>query len=78
MAELLWQHTSGNKKAEEDANKEAEAKIKEIHEIEKKSGPKVVEQLIAAVITPKPEPPRWSICCGRTYLQPACQRPRVR
>ncbi|KAF2470920.1 V-type ATPase [Lindgomyces ingoldianus] len=52
------EHSSGNKKAEEDANKEAEAKVKEIEAIGKKSGSKVVEQLLAAVTNIKPEPPR--------------------
>ncbi|KAF2017842.1 vacuolar ATPase-like protein [Aaosphaeria arxii CBS 175.79] len=50
------EHTSGNKKAEEDANKETDEKIKEIEGIGKKSGPKVVEQLINAVTNAKPEP----------------------
>lgn len=52
------QHTSGNKKAEDDAKKETDKKVQEIEEIGKKSGPKVVEQLIEAVTSAKPEPPR--------------------
>ncbi|KAJ9502754.1 hypothetical protein LTR99_009343 [Exophiala xenobiotica] len=48
---------SGNKKAEEDANKEAEAKVKEIQEAGKKSGQKVVDDLIKAVTSPHPEVP---------------------
>ncbi|KAF2189263.1 V-type ATPase [Zopfia rhizophila CBS 207.26] len=52
------EHTSGNKKAEEDANKEAEAKVIEIQDIGKKSGNKVIEQLLSAVTNAKPEPPR--------------------
>ncbi|ORX96355.1 H+-ATPase G subunit-domain-containing protein [Clohesyomyces aquaticus] len=52
------QHSSGNKKAEEDANKEAEAKIKEIDGIGKKSGSKVVDQLLDAVTNVKAEPLR--------------------
>ncbi|OCK88262.1 vacuolar ATPase-like protein [Cenococcum geophilum 1.58] len=52
------EHTSGNRKAEEDANKEAEAKVKEIQEIGKKTGDKVVGQLLEAVMNVKPEPPR--------------------
>ncbi len=48
------QHTSGNKKAEEDANKDAETKIKEIKEAGKTGQDKVVENLLKAVfeITP--------------------------
>ena len=55
---LVRQHTSGNRKAEEDANKEAKAKVKEIQEIGKKTGDKVVDQLLEAVMNVKPEPPR--------------------
>ena len=51
------QHASGNKKAEEEANKDAEAKVKEITEAGKKSGSKVVADLIKAVITVNPEVP---------------------
>jgi V-type H+-transporting ATPase subunit G len=51
------QHASGNKKAEEEANKDAEAKLKEITKAGKKSGSKVVEDLIKAVITVNPEVP---------------------
>ncbi|KAL1387026.1 H+-ATPase G subunit [Phyllosticta capitalensis] len=51
------EHSSGNQKAEEEANKETEAKIKEIKDIGSKSGSKVVEQLLAAVTDVKPEPP---------------------
>jgi hypothetical protein len=52
------QHSSGNKKAEEDANKEADVKVKEIKDIGEKSGSKVVDQLLKAVTDVKPEPPR--------------------
>ncbi|KAF2246962.1 V-type ATPase [Trematosphaeria pertusa] len=52
------EHSSGNKKAEEDAAKETDVKVKEIDAIGKKSGSKVVEQLVAAVTDAKPEPPR--------------------
>ncbi|KAF2258422.1 V-type ATPase [Lojkania enalia] len=52
------EHSSGNKKAEEDAKKETDAKVKEIGEIGNKSGGKVVEQLLTAVTNVKPEPPR--------------------
>ena len=51
------QHASGNRKAEEEANKDAEAKVKEITEAGKKSGSKVVADLIKAVITVNPEVP---------------------
>jgi hypothetical protein len=52
------QHSSGNQKAEEDAKKETDVKVKEIDDIGKKSGSKVVDELIAAVTNAKPEPPR--------------------
>jgi V-type H+-transporting ATPase subunit G len=52
------QHSSGNQKAEEDAKKDTDFKVKEIEEIGGKSGSKVVEQLITAVTNAKPEPPR--------------------
>jgi hypothetical protein len=52
-----FQQSSGNKKAEEDANKDAENKVKEIEEAGKKSGDKVIEDLIKAVTTPRPEVP---------------------
>lgn len=51
------QQTSGNKQAEQDAEKESEAKLKEIDEAGKKSGNKVVEDLIKAITTPNPEVP---------------------
>jgi V-type H+-transporting ATPase subunit G len=54
------QHSSGNQKAEEDAKKDTDIKVKEIEGIGKKSGSKVVDQLIAAVTNAKPEPPRKS------------------
>ena len=53
----VGQHASGNKKAEEEANKDAEVKLKGITEAGKKSGSKVVEDLIKAVITVNPEVP---------------------
>ncbi|KAF2808270.1 V-type ATPase [Mytilinidion resinicola] len=52
------EHSSGNQKAEEDANKEAEAKVKEIKGIGSKTGSKVVDQLLAAVIDVEPKPLR--------------------
>ncbi|KAH3911284.1 hypothetical protein HBI56_106210 [Parastagonospora nodorum] len=52
------EHSSGNQKAEEDAKKATDVKVKEIDDIGKKSGSKVVDQLITAVTNAKPEPPR--------------------
>jgi V-type H+-transporting ATPase subunit G len=51
------QHKQGNKEAEEDAHKEAEAKVKEIDAAGKKSGAKVVEDLLRVVTDVKPEVP---------------------
>lgn len=51
------QQKSGNKKAEEDANKDAEEKLKEIDKAGGEKGSKVVEDLIHAVVTPHPEVP---------------------
>ncbi|KAH7394314.1 H+-ATPase G subunit-domain-containing protein [Pyrenochaeta sp. MPI-SDFR-AT-0127] len=52
------EHSSGNQKAEEDAKKDTDAKVKEIDALGKKSGSKVVDQLLEAVVNAKPEPPR--------------------
>lgn len=52
-----FQQKSGNKKAEEDANKDAEARLKEIDQAGKEKGKKVVDDLINAVVTPHPEVP---------------------
>ena len=52
------QHSSGNQKAEEDAKKDTDAKVKEIDEIGNKSGGKVVDQLLEAVVKANPEPPK--------------------
>jgi V-type H+-transporting ATPase subunit G len=54
---VVLQQSSGNKKAEDDANKDAEGKVKEIEAAGKKSGSKVVEDLIKTVISPHPEVP---------------------
>lgn len=51
------QQTSGNEKAEQEADKESDGKIKEIGEIKEKSGDKVVEDLLEAVTDVRPEPP---------------------
>lgn len=51
------QHTSGNKKAEDDANKDAEGQMKEIKAAGSKTGDKVVEDLLKAVFEVKPVVP---------------------
>ncbi|TVY47570.1 V-type proton ATPase subunit G [Lachnellula cervina] len=51
------EHTSGNKKAEEDASKDAEVKIKEIKEAGKKGQDQVVKDLLKAVFDIKPVVP---------------------
>lgn len=51
------QHSSGNKKAEEEADKATDVKLKEIKDIGGKSGSKVVDQLLTAVTDVKPQPP---------------------
>jgi V-type H+-transporting ATPase subunit G len=51
------QHTSGNKKAEEDADKDAEAQMKSIKEAGKKGKDKVVKDLLKAVFDIKPVVP---------------------
>lgn len=53
----MSQHSSGNKKAEEDAEKDTEAKLKEIEQIGKKLGSKVIEQLLQAVSDVRPQVP---------------------
>ncbi|KAI9677371.1 MAG: hypothetical protein M1817_006323 [Caeruleum heppii] len=50
-------HTSGNQKAEEDADKEADQKMKEMKDVGSKSGDKVVDDLLKAVTDVKPEAP---------------------
>ncbi|KAI9842545.1 MAG: H(+)-transporting V1 sector ATPase subunit G [Sclerophora amabilis] len=51
------EHTSGNKKAEEDADKEAQEKMKAIEGLGKQSGNKVVDDLLKVVNEVKPEVP---------------------
>jgi len=51
------QHTSGNKKMEEDANKETDTKVEEIKRLGKEKGNKVVEDLLQAVMNANPGPP---------------------
>ena len=57
MADILMQHTSGNKKAEEDALKDVENKMKEIKEAGKKGQDQVVKDLLRAVFDIKPVVP---------------------
>lgn len=54
----IAQHSSGNKKAEDDAKKETDSKVKEVEDLGNKSGSKVVEQLITAVTNANPKPAR--------------------
>lgn len=51
------QHKQGNKKAEEDANEDAEARVKDIESAGKRSGEKVVDDLLRAITDVKPEVP---------------------
>ncbi|AEO59344.1 hypothetical protein MYCTH_2081891 [Thermothelomyces thermophilus ATCC 42464] len=50
------QHTQGNKQAEEEANREVEAKIAEIKETGKKNQDKIIKDLLAAVYQAHPTP----------------------
>lgn len=50
------EHTQGNKQAEDEADKEAQAKIAEIKEAGKKGQDQVVNDLLAAVFEVHPEP----------------------
>lgn len=54
---VVLQHSSGFKKAEDDANQEAEEKLKEIQAAGKKQGDKVVQDLIKATTDVKPQVP---------------------
>ncbi|KAK6064998.1 V-type proton ATPase subunit G [Seiridium cupressi] len=51
------EHAAGNKQAEDEANKEAESKIKEIKGAGEKSQDKVVSDLLKAVFEVSPVPP---------------------
>jgi V-type H+-transporting ATPase subunit G len=53
----MLQHKQGNKEAEDDADKDAQAQIKEIEAAGQKSGGKVVDDLLGAVTEVKPEVP---------------------
>ncbi|KAM0802006.1 H+-ATPase G subunit-domain-containing protein [Usnea florida] len=55
--EFEKKHTSGNKKAEEDASKDAEEQLKQIKEAGSKTGDKVIQDLLSAVTQVKPEVP---------------------
>lgn len=51
------QHTRGNKKAEEDASRDAEEQLNAIRASGDKSGQKVIEDLLKAVTDVRPEVP---------------------
>lgn len=51
------QHTSGNKKMEDDAAKDTDKKIAENKKLGKDKGKKVVDDLLKAVMEVKPEVP---------------------
>ena len=54
---MISQQKQGNKTAEEDAKEDAEAKVKDIEKAGKRSGEKVVEDLLRAITDVKPEVP---------------------
>ncbi|KAF2668812.1 vacuolar ATPase [Microthyrium microscopicum] len=51
------EHSSGNKKMEDDASKETDGKLDEIKKEGKAKGSKVVDDLLNAVVNVTPEPP---------------------
>lgn len=55
--EFEKKQTSGNKKAEEDASKDAEEQLKQIKEAGGKTGDKVIQDLLSVVTEVKPEVP---------------------
>ena len=55
---VSFQHSSGFQKDEDEANKEAEAKLEEIRTAGKEKGDKVVEDLISATVNVNPEVPQ--------------------
>jgi V-type H+-transporting ATPase subunit G len=55
QALIRKQQGSGNDKAQEDANKETDEKLKEIKEIGEKEGDQVVEDLLRAITDVKPQ-----------------------
>jgi V-type H+-transporting ATPase subunit G len=54
----IAQHTQGNKQAEDEANKEAETRIKDIREAGNKNQQKVISDLLTAVFDVKPNAPQ--------------------
>ncbi|KAK4245441.1 H+-ATPase G subunit-domain-containing protein [Corynascus novoguineensis] len=54
--EFEAQHTQGNKQAEEEANKKADAKIAEIQEAGKKNQDEIIKKLLSAVLEVHPAP----------------------
>ncbi|KAI9718504.1 MAG: hypothetical protein M1828_006687 [Chrysothrix sp. TS-e1954] len=54
------EQSSGNKQAEDDANKETEEKLKEIRAVGDKGGDDVVKELLKAVTVVDPAPPSKS------------------
>ena len=57
LTSCVGQHTSGNKKAEEDASKDADEQVKEIKSAGQKTGDKVIDDLLRVVTDVKPEVP---------------------
>ncbi|KAK4555975.1 hypothetical protein LTR86_007195 [Recurvomyces mirabilis] len=55
------EHTSGNKAAEEKAEKDIQAQLDEIKKIGQKTGPKVVDDLVKAVMDVHPEVPTRAV-----------------
>ncbi|KAF2718329.1 V-type ATPase [Polychaeton citri CBS 116435] len=51
------EQTSGNEQAEKDADKDTEKQLEEIKSLGKKSGPKVVDDLLNAVLDVNPSAP---------------------
>ncbi|KAI9709764.1 MAG: hypothetical protein M1820_003167 [Bogoriella megaspora] len=51
------EHSSGNQKAEDDANRDTEERIKDIKSIGDRTGSKVVDDLLRSVWEVKPEVP---------------------
>lgn len=57
LTSTALQHTSGNKKAEEDASKDADEQISQIKSAGQKKGDEVVSELLRVVTDVKPEVP---------------------
>lgn len=53
----MMQHTSGNKKAEEEASKDAEQQIESIKSSGQKKGDGVIDELLRVVTDVRPEVP---------------------